>query len=116
MTPLWAIGTVALCTLLLAAGQVLFKVGIDRLPDMVATAVPIGAGLLLLFVAGLGITWALREGELSVLYPVISLGFVWVILSGRLWFGEALSAPQLAGAAAVMLGVAVIGHSSRGRR
>ena len=117
-TPWWAIGTVALCTLLLAAGQILFKIGVEHRSDgLMALGTPIAFGLVLLVVAGLGITWALQHGDLSALYPVIALGFVWVILSGHVWFGEWFTALQAAGSVAVILGVAVIGHgSTRTRR
>lgn len=52
---------------------------------------------------------ALRDGELSILYPVISLTFVWVTVLSSVLFGEAVTANKLAGIAMIVAGVGILG-------
>jgi len=56
---------------------------------------------------------ALRRGELSVLYPVIALTFVWVTIASVVVFHEQMNAAKLAGIAIIMAGVAVLGKGGK---
>ena len=56
---------------------------------------------------------ALRDGELSVLYPIIALSFVWVTLISIFLFHEYVSAYNWVGVAAILLGVSLIGYGSK---
>ncbi len=56
---------------------------------------------------------ALRHGELSVLYPVIALTFVWVTIASVVVFHEQMNAAKLAGIVVIMAGVAVLGRSGK---
>lgn len=56
---------------------------------------------------------ALRRGELSVLYPVIALTFVWVTIASVVVFHEQMNAAKLAGIAIIMAGVAVLGRGGK---
>ena len=57
---------------------------------------------------GMGI----RHGQLSVLYPCVSLGYVWTLLWSRLFFQEQFTRQKLAGLALVLLGVFFVGLGS----
>lgn len=57
---------------------------------------------------GLGI----RHGQLSVLYPMVSLGYVWTLLWARLFFQEQFTRQKLVGLALVLLGVFFVGLGS----
>ena len=67
----------------------------------------LGVGLFLLssyfFVLGM------RRGELSVLYPMVSLGYVWTMMWSRMFFGEPLTRNKFAGLFLILLGIAFIG-------
>ena len=52
---------------------------------------------------------ALRDGELSLLYPVISLTYVWVTIMSVMAFGEKVNAFKIAGIAVICAGVALLG-------
>jgi drug/metabolite transporter (DMT)-like permease len=52
---------------------------------------------------------ALRDGELSLLYPVISLTYVWVILLGALVFHESINVYKGAGVILICGGVTLLG-------
>jgi multidrug transporter EmrE-like cation transporter len=56
---------------------------------------------------------ALRRGELSLLYPVIALTYVWVAILSSVVFHETFNALKLAGIAIIVGGVAVLGMGQR---
>ena len=53
---------------------------------------------------------ALRDGELSMLYPVIALTYVWVSVLSFLIFRESLPPMKLLGISLIVIGVAVLGR------
>lgn len=55
---------------------------------------------------------ALRDGHLSMLYPIISLTFVWVNLLSIYLFGDHMNLWKGTGMALIMAGVAVMGRAS----
>jgi multidrug transporter EmrE-like cation transporter len=57
--------------------------------------------------------YALRHGELSILYPVIALTFVWVSILSAMIFHEAMNPMKIGGIAVIVAGVAVLGWGSR---
>ena len=52
---------------------------------------------------------ALRDGELSLLYPVISLTYVWVTILSIFVFKESAHPLKIAGVAIICTGVAFLG-------
>jgi multidrug transporter EmrE-like cation transporter len=55
----------------------------------------------------------IRQGQLSVLYPMVSLGYVWTLVWSRLFFGETFTRPKLIGLALVLMGVTFVGLGSQ---
>jgi len=53
-----------------------------------------------------------KGGDLSVLYPMVSLGYVWTLLWARLFFKEAFTQQKIAGLALILLGVFFVGLGS----
>jgi multidrug transporter EmrE-like cation transporter len=109
-------------TLLSAAAQILIKSGSAALPPH-ASFVQTAVGMITIPKLFLGyalygfytvvLTLALRHGELSVLYPVIALTFVWVTIASAVVFHEDMNAAKLAGIAIIMAGVAVLGRGDK---
>ena len=109
-------------TFLGATAQMLMKTGMTR-PDPslwnYVTNVPLIIGYGLYGLGAVLFTIALRDGELSVLYPVISLTYVWVaILSVPIlhekfdlytWKGVS----KVIGILTIMAGVAVLGRGQK---
>jgi multidrug transporter EmrE-like cation transporter len=56
---------------------------------------------------------ALRDGELSMLYPIIALTYVWVNLLSMYFFHEHLNLWKSVGILLVIGGVAAMGRASR---
>jgi len=52
---------------------------------------------------------ALRGGELSVLYPLVALVYVWVSLLSVRFLGEKMNPMKWLGIALILLGVTLIG-------
>jgi uncharacterized membrane protein len=57
--------------------------------------------------------FALRDGELSILYPIIALTYVWVTILSVLFFHESMNAFKLLGVAVVVTGVTVLGRGGK---
>jgi multidrug transporter EmrE-like cation transporter len=112
-----AIYIVLACTLLVAIGQYLIKLGANRLSHagLLATAIGIFtipqlfAGYCLYAVFTVLFIYALRHGELSILYPLIGLGYVWVTITGVIAFHETMNPLKVIGLIVIMGGVGVLG-------
>jgi drug/metabolite transporter (DMT)-like permease len=113
---------VVVFTLLAATAQMLMKTGTNQLGphasllllarDLI-TNVPLIAGLALYGVGTALMIVALKHGELSLLYPIISLSYVWVAILSVLLFHETMNALKISGICVIMAGVAVLGRGSR---
>jgi drug/metabolite transporter (DMT)-like permease len=104
-------------TLLSAAAQVFLKFGTVQLklhPSLLGllTNFPLIGGMALYAVGAALMVLALRHGELSVLYPLISLSYVWVAILSVLVFGEVMNPYKIAGICVIMAGVCVLGLGS----
>jgi len=107
---------VAGATLLSASAQILMKFGMNHFTmNLVAivTNVPLVAGYALYGMFTVLMVLALREGELSLIYPIISLSYVWVTALSYFIFHDSLKPLKLVGIAAIMAGVALLGRGDR---
>jgi multidrug transporter EmrE-like cation transporter len=115
------------CTVFAATAQVLMKFGMAHSlppvnPSDSSTWLPLLLALLgdtpliLGFCAhslnALLLIMALRDGELSMLYPIIALTYVWVNLLSMYFFHEAMNVWKALGIALVIGGVALLGRAS----
>jgi len=112
-----SIGLVLLCTVIGAAAQILMRHGANYLTGAslsgLLTNWSLLAGYACLAANTLLLVLALREGELSVLYPIIALTYVWVTILSPLFFGDVINAFKIIGVALIVLGVSLIGAGSR---
>ena len=104
-------------TLLSSAAQVLLKFGTVQLklhPSLLGlfTNFPLIGGMALYGIGAALMVLALRHGELSVLYPLISLSYVWVAILSVAVFGEVMNPFKVVGILAIMAGVGVLGLGS----
>jgi multidrug transporter EmrE-like cation transporter len=112
---------VASCTLLIAVAQLLIKTGANRLSHagLLATLIgiftvpPLFTGYCLYGVFTVLFVYALRHGEVSVLYPIIALGYVWVAILSAVVFHESMNTLKVLAIAIIVAGVAVLGWGSK---
>ena len=51
--------------------------------------------------------------ELSILFPMVSLGYIWTLLWSRLFFGEPMTRRKCAGLALIFCGLLVLNMGNR---
>lgn len=117
-TSVRSIGLVVTCTIFGAIAQILIKFGAA---DLDASQFAQGlltnwwllAGLSCLGLNTLLLVVALREGQLSVLYPIIALTYVWVVILSPMFFEDKINIYKAVGVGVIVLGVSLIGWGSR---
>ncbi len=92
-------------------GAVFLKSGAGRLHRDIKTVIlnwrlALGVGFYLLssFFFVLGV----RRGELTILYPMVSLGYVWTLLWSRLFFKESMTRNKFLGIGLVLAGIVLL--------
>jgi multidrug transporter EmrE-like cation transporter len=73
----------------------------------------LAAGVILFLISTVFYLVGIREGELSVLYPMVSLGYVWTLFWSRLFFGEPLTKAKFAGLGLILFGIVLLGLGNR---
>jgi multidrug transporter EmrE-like cation transporter len=119
-------GLILAGVLLNAAAQLLLKAGANRagpldltaqslavLPSL-ALSPPIVAGVACYAVSVVVWILALTRVEVSLAYPMLSIGYVINAVAAWLLFGEALTPMRMAGIAAIGIGVCLLAGSGRG--
>src|SRR3982751_3414176 len=69
----------------------------------------LAAGIALFLASSYFFVLGIRNGELTVLYPMISLGYIWTLLWSRLFFKEPFTRNKLVGLFLILMGVFFIG-------
>ena len=104
------------CTIIGTLAQLLMKTGMEHFkPDVLAliTNLPLIAGYVLYGINTVMLVLALREGELSVLYPILALTYIWVAVAAYLRLHELPNLYKNVGLASIVVGVVVIGRSGK---
>lgn len=105
------------CTIFGAAAQILIKQGANTLanPSVLAmvSSLPLMTGYALYGLSTVLLVLALRHGELSILYPVISLTYVWVTVLSVAIFRESMTGMKVAGIAIIVIGVGILGKNGK---
>lgn len=79
----------------------------------ILTNVPLFCGYALYGISTVLLVLALKDGELSLLYPVIALTYVWVTALSFLIFHDTVNPWKLAGIVIIVIGVAVLGKGGK---
>lgn len=56
--------------------------------------------------------FGIKGGQLSVLYPMVSLGSIWTLVWSRIFFQEAITKEKLFGLGLILVGVTFVGMGS----
>lgn len=114
-TSLFSVFLVVLGTLIGAFGPILLKKASAKDLFSIRSLVRnyhLFAGASLYVVGTILFILALRGGELSVLYPFVSLTYVWVSFLSIKFLGERMNWQKWAGIALIIIGVSFIGLGS----
>ena len=117
-TPVWAMCLVLFTTTINAFAQVLYKKGANIATlDFYAlvTNYYLIVGAFLYFISAVLLVIALKYGELSVLYPIISTGFIWVSFLSVYFFSEFMNFERWLGIVLIIIGISFIGIGSNRR-
>jgi multidrug transporter EmrE-like cation transporter len=111
-----AVGVALFCVLLSSAAQLTLKrgMGAAAATDMGSTYLQaltnplVWLGLMLYGASAVLWLWVLSRLDVSVAYPLVSLGFVITVTLGVLWLGEPFSWLRLAGCTLIAVGVGLL--------
>ncbi|MGO9230671.1 MAG: EamA family transporter [Bryobacteraceae bacterium] len=112
-TPLSSMLMVLFASVIGSFGAVFLKLGAVRLTGIMSLLnwrLALGVGLYL----GSSVAYALgiRHGQLSVLFPMVAVGYIWTLLWARLFFHERFTRTKLIGLSLVLVGVLLVGLGS----
>jgi drug/metabolite transporter (DMT)-like permease len=96
-------------------GAVFLKSGAIRLTGIRSLILNrrLALGVSLFLVSTVFYLLGIRNGELSVLYPMVSLGYVWTLFWSRIFFGEPLTRNKFMGLGLILFGIALLGLGNR---
>ena len=115
-TPLSSILLVFSASFIGSFGAVFLKWGAGRLHRDLASLVTnwrLALGVALYLLSFVFYYLGLRVGELSVLYPMVALGYIWTVLWSRLFFGEPFSVRKFGGLVLIIAGVVLLNMGNR---
>ncbi len=118
-TKLWAIILVSVSTIFTAIAQLMLKIGTKNLSlnfYRLITNYYLLAGILIYAVCAVALIISLKNGELSILYPLVALGFVWVSVFSVIFLKEAMNAYRWLGIFVIVAGVSLIGYGGNAKK
>lgn len=114
-TPFSSMALVFVGSIIGSFGAVFLKSGSAKLKDGFwrILNLHLAAGVALFLLSSVFFILGIRRGELSVLYPMVSLGYIWTLLWSRLFFHEAFTRQKFFGLGLILLGVFCVGLGSK---
>lgn len=111
-TPAQSIALVFIASFIGSFGALFLKAGAGRLHDGLRYLVlnpKLILGVVLFVASSIAYVVGIRKGELSVLYPLVSLSYIWALLWSRLFLKEPLTRNKFYGLGLIVLGIVFIG-------
>lgn len=115
-TKTWAIVLMFFNTFITAGAQISWKLGVVNLKPSLIGILNLGIviGFILYGIGAVILLICLKHGELSVIYPIVAMSFIWVnILSPRFFSGDIMNILKWAGVVFIIGGVTFIGIGSK---
>jgi drug/metabolite transporter (DMT)-like permease len=114
-TPLSSILLVLFASLIGSFGAVFLKLGAAPLKNGLRYILnwKLAAGVTLFVGSSVPFVMGLRHGELSVLYPMVSLGYVWTMVWSKIFFNEPITRAKIGALFMILTGIVCIGVGGR---
>lgn len=96
---------------------VFLKGGADRLHrdlSSIWTNWRLVAGIALFLFSSLLYVKGIKNGELTVLYPMVSFGYIWTLVWSRIFFDEPITRHKFGGLALIALGIVLLAFAKQG--
>jgi multidrug transporter EmrE-like cation transporter len=93
-------------------GAVFLKSGAGKLHRQLKTLFlnwRLALGVILFVASSVFFLLGVRRGELSILYPMVSLGYIWTLFWSRLFFHEPFTRTKFLGIGMILLGIVFLG-------
>jgi drug/metabolite transporter (DMT)-like permease len=100
---LWVIGG----SVIGSFGAVFLKMGAERLKLnllSLATNWRLAVGVVFYLLSSVLFVIGVKHGELSVLYPLVSVGSIWTLLWSKVFLGEKLTKPKFVAVGMILIG------------
>ncbi len=117
-TPVASMLLVLFASFIGSFGAVFLKSGANRLKfslRALASNYRLAAGVAFFLLSSYFFVLGMRRGELSVLYPLVSLSYIWTQVWARVFFHEPFSRKKIAGVFLILVGVAFLGFGTAAR-
>lgn len=115
-TPFSSILLVLLASFVGSFGAVFLKAGADKLERNLVKIVTnwrLATGIAFYLASFIIYTLGIKNGELTILYPMVSLGYLWTLLWSRLIFQEPFTRNKFAGIGLILCGIVVLNFGNR---
>lgn len=112
-----ALVLVFVSTFFVALGQILFKVASNAFAFSIDGFLLnwfVWLGFLSYFGGLVFFIWAIRLGELTIMYPLLSLSYVWVLLYSFLFLQELFTVQKFTGLFFAFVGIVLLAKSQLG--
>jgi multidrug transporter EmrE-like cation transporter len=97
-------------------GAVFLKIGAGRLRRNLMSVITnwrLAVGVAFYLFSSVLFVLGVKQGEVSVLYPMVSLGSVWTLFWSRLFLGEPLTRTKFFALGLILIGVTFVGLGAR---
>ena len=110
-TPVSSIILVVIASVIGSFGAVFLKLGAMNLQFTVigmARNWRLAVGIALYLLSSAFFMAGIRNGELTILYPMVSVGYIWTLIWSRIVFKEPVTNYKVMGLAMIIVGIAVL--------
>jgi len=110
-TPVSSIVLVLFGSFIGSFGAVFLKLGAEHMQGSLARLLNnywLATGIVLYLLSSVFYMMGVSQGQLTVLYPMVSIGYIWAIVWARLFFKEPFTKAKIGGLLAIIVGVALI--------
>jgi len=115
-TPVSSIAWVTFGSFIGSFSSLGFKAGSKRLEKNLRslyTNWPLAAGVAGYLLSSVFFLIGLKSGELSILFPMVSSGYIWTMIWARIFLHEPLTRGKFVGLALILVGCVLLGLGTR---